>query len=125
MKTFFFFFFTEKVANLSISICLVCFSRPKYSLLGQVGNTDIYKPMEDYDQVFYKNNIFFTWRFIYKATEVQSVSTSWPHLTLQWQQMQMNKFFSTSLNICYNFIINKSNNDLAWQIWSALYLINI
>ncbi|XP_017266745.1 solute carrier family 26 member 6 [Kryptolebias marmoratus] len=24
---------------------------PKYSLLGQVGDTDIYKPMEDYDQV--------------------------------------------------------------------------
>ncbi|XP_037540886.1 solute carrier family 26 member 6 [Nematolebias whitei] len=40
-------------AAIVFSMLIVIFRTqlPKYSLLGQVGNTDIYKPMEDYDQV--------------------------------------------------------------------------
>ncbi|XP_013857216.1 solute carrier family 26 member 6 [Austrofundulus limnaeus] len=40
-------------ASIAFSMLTVIFRTqlPKYSLLGQVGDTDIYRPMEDYDQV--------------------------------------------------------------------------
>lgn len=48
-------YFINMKCSLAITpLFCVCF-RPKYSLLGQVADTDIYKPVEDYDKVNSKN----------------------------------------------------------------------
>lgn len=48
--------------------------RPKYSILGQVPETDIYKPLDEYHQV---QNCFFFFFLLFKSTENGMENEHW------------------------------------------------